>query len=139
MDTTKEFRAQIKAYLDKYALTDEVFAAKYISPKKSLISCVQYILNEVKRLKVSGMSDDEVFGLAKHYYDEKQIDIGEKISSSMLIVTNRASELTEEDKANIKKEAMATAVKEETERIKAPKKNVSKKKVTNDESQSALF
>lgn len=72
------FESAIKAYLDKRAESDSVFAAKYTQENKSIQDCCKYIINEVKKQKKSGencvaMSDEKVYGMAVHFYDEDDI------------------------------------------------------------------
>lgn len=95
MKGTKPMVDAIKLYLDAFAHKDPVFKAKYESEKKNLEDCIQYILNQVKASGANGFHDDEIFGMAVHYYDEESIDIGKAIN--MTVKVNRFS-LPEEDK-----------------------------------------
>lgn len=70
----------VKDYLDQRAAEDPQFAEKYSNGKKNLKDCWAYIVGEASASAArSGncccMSDDEVFGLAVHYYDEENIRI----------------------------------------------------------------
>ena len=68
----------IKTYLDSRAATDPLFAAKYANPNKSIEECCKYITGEAyARAKngISVISDEEVYGMAVHYYDEEDIHI----------------------------------------------------------------
>ena len=68
----------IKNYLDNRAKTDELFAAKYANPKKSIDECCKYITGEAYARAKDGtavISDEEVYGMAVHYYDEENIEI----------------------------------------------------------------
>ena len=68
----------IKQYLDNRAATDELFAAKYANPKKSIDECCRYITGEAYARAKDGtavISDEEVYGMAVHYYDEEDINI----------------------------------------------------------------
>ncbi|TGY79067.1 PcfK-like family protein [Lepagella muris] len=72
------FETAIKKYLDKRAEEDPQFAASYTKPNKSIEECCKYIFQQVEKNKPKGercvgVSDDEVFGLAVHYYDEDDI------------------------------------------------------------------
>lgn len=102
--STKGFERYIKAYLDRYAERDESFAEKYIgNDTKSIESCCDYIASEVKKMGVTGLEDAEVYGLAIHYYDEENIAF-EKTNYE--VVCNHPVELTEEEKAEAKAEAL---------------------------------
>ena len=66
----------IKTYLENRAAADPQFAARYANPKKSIEECCKYITGEAYAKAKNGvavLSDDAVFGLAVHYYDEDSI------------------------------------------------------------------
>ena len=86
----------IKAYLDQRAQSDPLFATSYQKEGKSLDECCNYIVQEVQKMHVNGLADDEVFGLAVHYYDED--DLGTIKAANCKVVVNHAVELTEEEK-----------------------------------------
>ena len=99
----------IKAYLDKRAATDEQFAAVYAKPHKSIDECFRYILSEAqKRGNAVCMTDEEVFGLAVHYYDEDDIKVRKTATEARATHSAQAQkvELTEEQKAVALKRAM---------------------------------
>ena len=80
MKGTEHFKRTIKEYLDGKARTDELFAVSYAKENKNLDDCITFILNQVKASGCCGMTDDEVWSLAIHYYDEDNIDVGKPIS-----------------------------------------------------------
>lgn len=88
MASNESFKQAIKAYLDKRAEEDSLFAPKYANEKKSIDECCSYIMGEArKRGNAVAISDEEVYGMAVHYYDEDDIKInrlpaGEKTSVS---------------------------------------------------------
>lgn len=104
MKTTDHFKDTIKAYLDKRAQEDELFAASYTKEGKSLDDCCTYILNAVHKSGCNGFTDDEIFGMAVHYYDEDNIDVGKPIECS--VVVNHTIELTEQDIEEARKQAI---------------------------------
>lgn len=78
MATNKDNSAKeaIKAYLDNRAANDEQFAAVYAKPHKNIDECFRYVLGEARKRGTSVcMTDEEVFGLAVHYYDEDDIKV----------------------------------------------------------------
>ena len=101
MASNESFKQAIKAYLDKRAEEDSLFAPKYANEKKNIDECCSYIMGEArKRGNAVAISDEEVYGMAVHYYDEDDIKInrlpaGEKASVSS---PSKPVELTEEDK-----------------------------------------
>ena len=64
----------IKIHLDKIAKKDESFNQAYSNKEKSMDKCFAYIVSEArKRGNAVCMKDEEVFGLAVHYYVEGDI------------------------------------------------------------------
>lgn len=73
-DNNKAAKEAIKAHLDKRAATDKLFAVNYAKENKNLDECFRYILGEArKRGSAVCMTDEEVFGLAVHYYPKYNI------------------------------------------------------------------
>ena len=119
MKGTEHFKRTIKEYLDGKARTDELFAVSYAKENKNLDDCITFILNQVKASGCCGMTDDEVWSLAIHYYDEDNIDVGKPISCG--VVVNHKVELTEEEKAQARTDpdATVTAIGAEKDALKA--------------------
>lgn len=69
MKATDHFKNTIKAYLDQRAETDFLFSFRYSLPEKKLEDCITYILNQVQKSGCNGFHDDEIFGMAVHFYD----------------------------------------------------------------------
>jgi len=135
MKGTEGFKKVVEAQLQEMAATDSLFAASLAKETKNIDDCIIYILNEVKKSGCSGFTDAEIFGMAAHYYDEDNLEVGEKISCN--VVVNRSVELTAEDIAEAKKEAMKNVIATEQERLTkkpTPKKNEPEQFV-----QSSLF
>ena len=104
MKATEHFKQTIKTYLDERAKNDELFAVSYAKENKNMDDCVTFILNQVKRSKCMGLTDEEVYSLAVHFFDEDDIEIGNPIACNVIV--NHTVELTEEEKAQARQEAM---------------------------------
>lgn len=104
MKATEHFRQAIKAYLDERAKNDELFAVSYAKENKNMDDCVTFILNQVKRSKCMGLTDEEVYSLAVHFFDEDDIEIGNSIACNVIV--NHTVELTEEEKAQARQYAL---------------------------------
>ena len=104
MKATEHFKQTIKAYLDERAKNDELFAVSYAKENKNMDDCVTFILNQVKRSKCMGLTDEEVYSLAVHFFDEDDIEIGNPIACNVIV--NHTVELTEEEKAQARQEAL---------------------------------
>ena len=103
MKATEHFKQTIKAYLDERAKNDELFAVSYAKENKNMDDCVTFILNQVKRSKCMGLTDEEVYSLAVHFFDEDDIEIGNPIACNVIV--NHTVELTEEEMAHARQEA----------------------------------
>lgn len=104
MKATEHFKQTIKAYLDERAKNDELFAVSYAKENKNMDDCVTFILNQVKRSKCMGLTDEEVYSLAVHFFDEDGIEIGNFIACNVIV--NHTVELTEEEKAQARQDAL---------------------------------
>ena len=125
MKTTDHFKKTIKSYLEQRAEEDALFAEKYSNKEKNIDDCITYILNTVQKSGCNGFTDDEIFGMAVHYYDEESIDIGKEIQARVMI--NRTVELTEEEKKQAHQKAIEAYQEDcrkklEEQRKKKPKK-----------------
>ena len=143
MATTKEnkgtraFNDTIKAYLEERAENDALFAVKFANPSKSVEECVTFILNEVKKSGCCGFTDAEVYGMATHYYDEEEIEVGNPINCK--VVVNHTVELTEEEKEQARQDAINKLRDEEIKKMRKPTqpRKTAEKKVT--DVQPSLF
>lgn len=104
MKSTERFKEVIREYLENRAVADTLFAAVFSKPHKNLDDCVSYILNTVKASGCNGFENSEIFSLATHYYDEENISVGNSIDCKVVI--NDTVELTEEEKAQARKDAI---------------------------------
>ena len=118
MKGTEHFKETIKAYLDERAASDELFAVSYAKENKNLDDCVTFVLNQAKAIAQEGgcgMTDDEVWSLCVHYFDEDNIEIGKPINCG--IVVNHRVELTPEEQAEARERAMKAYEAEELRKI----------------------
>ena len=116
---TRAFNETIKAYLEERAENDALFAVKFANPSKSVEECVTYILNSVQKSGCNGFEDDEIFGMATHYYDEEEIEVGKPINCQ--VVVNHTVELTEEEKEQARQDAIKKLRDEEMAKMRRPK------------------
>ena len=112
---TDYFKLTIQNYLESRAQTDELFAPRYANPKKNIDDCVTYILNQVKQSGCKGFTDDEIYSMALHYYDEDNIEVGKSLKCK--VVVNHTIELTEAEKADARQKAMQRAQDEAYKKI----------------------
>lgn len=132
---TDYFKQTIQSYLQRRAQEDELFAPRYANPKKNIDDCITFILNYVKQSGCNGFADDEIYSLAMHYYDEDDIDIGKPLTNCKVVV-NHTIVLTEEEKAEARRQAMQKATDEAYRKITQGK---NKTKKAESATQSSLF
>lgn len=135
MSNKNEVKAAIKAHLDALAQKDPLFAAAYAKPGKNMDECFDYILGEVRK---EGMavykSDQEVYGMAVHYYEEDDLKVSKIPKDERVRTAAPVAPLSEEEKAKIKQEAVeayrqqcikaeAAAAKEREKKLLEAKRN----------------
>ena len=131
----KTFKEAIKSYLDERARTDELFAKSYAKENKNLDECCSYIMGEAKkRGNAVCISDNEVFGMAVHYYDEDDIKVNKLPAGTR---ATKPVSLTEEDKQRAREEAIKRLTEEQYVLLK--KKPSRGKKESTEVQQMSLF
>lgn len=134
MKPSPAFKQVIQNYLVTRAKSDSLFAANYLKSNKSLDDCITYILNTVHNSGCNGFADDEIFGMAVHYYDEDTIEIGQP--ANCRVVVNHVVKLTEEEQH----EAKQTALKQlQQEAYTAMRKKPARMKKEENTNQLSLF
>ena len=128
--TSNSFNQAIKAMLDKRAASDPLFAEAYKREGKSIKECCNYIINEVRRMKVNALTDEEVLGLAVHYYDE--VDIKVSKAPACQVVVPATPEVTEARKAELQQIAEERFIEEQIKKMQAPAKKVKRTTTTTD-------
>lgn len=120
MKTTDHFKTVVEVYLTQRAEYDELFAMSFNNPDKNMNDCITYILNSVQKSDCNGFTDDEVFSMAMHYYDETDIEIGKPTDCK--VVVNHTVELTDEERRQVRLDAMKRIENEIYAKLKQPKK-----------------
>ena len=115
MKGTEHFKRTIQMYLEQRAEEDALFAKNYRNPAKNIDDCVTYILNYVQKSGCNGFTDGEIYGQAVHYYDENEIEVGKTIQCQVAV--NHVVELTEEEKAEARQNAIRKYQEEEMRKL----------------------
>jgi hypothetical protein len=134
MKSTNDFKNVIKAHLEMRAINDPLFAETLLKPNKNIDDCISYILETVKKSGCSGFDDDEVFGMAVHYYDEDDIKTNGAVKGSVVI--NYQVMLTAEEIKEAKEKAFEQVVQEEKKRLTT--KKVTPVKITEEKTDTEL-
>ena len=115
MKGTDHFKRTIQMYLEQRAAEDTLFAKSYRNPAKNIDDCITYILNYVQKRGCNGFSDGEIISQAIHYFDENEIEVGEPIQCQVSV--NHHVELTMEEKAEARQNAIRQYQEEEVRRL----------------------
>ena len=101
MKVTPGFKQQIQKYLDQRAKTDILFAPIYDKENKNIDDCITYILSEVKKKAGSdnaiAMTDEEIYSMCVHYYDEDSIKVGGKVNAKVSHISDSEDDSDDED------------------------------------------
>lgn len=104
---SQHFKDTILSYISKEAGADPLFKEKFENPKKNIEDCCTYILNQVKKSGQNGFADAEIYGMAIHYYQEENVEVGGKINAN--VVVNHHLE-----KPSVKAESISSSQKQST-------------------------
>jgi len=115
MKGSDQFKIDIENYLEDRFLHDELFARYYENPEKNIDDCITYILNVVQKSGCNGFSDAEIFGMAVHYYEEKDIDVGKTINCN--VVVNHQVKLTPEEIEQARQDAIKKVQEDNEQRM----------------------
>lgn len=131
VNVTKHFQETIKAFLEAKAQNDDAFNERYRNEKKSIEECCNFILNTVQKSGCNGFTDDEIYGMALHYYDEANHDETILKAVNANVVINHQIELSEEEKKELdekaKKDYYDEQLRKQKELVNKPKKKVEQK------------
>ena len=138
MNGTEQFTRTISEYLNLRAATDPLFAPNLAKLHKNIEDCITYILKQVQQSGCNGFEDDEIYSMAVHYYDEDDLEVGSPVACH--VVVNHTIVLTEEEKAEARKQAIQQYQAQELRRLQVPRQ-VKTKASTNSEQapQPSLF
>lgn len=120
MNGTEQFTRTIAEYLNLRAATDPLFAPNLAKPHKNIEDCITYILKQVQQSACNGFEDDEIYSMAVHYYDEDDLEVGSPVACH--VVVNHTIVLTEEEKAEARKQAIQQYPAQELRRLQEPRR-----------------
>lgn len=134
MRGTRIFEKTIRDYLDKRAKEDELFAVAYAKEGKSISECCNYILERVSKSGRNGFTDEEIYGMAVHYYDEDNIK-AEAMPSNVRVVVNHK----EGKQPSIHEEVKPVQMEKKQAPAAKPKKSRKQKEEEFNQRQLSLF
>ena len=108
------FIAAIEKFIKDECGKDAAWSEKVKASGKGAEDAAKYVVSKVKESRRMGFTDDEVFGMVKHFFDEG-LNAPEGWSGCNRVVSNGGGELSEADKMKARKEAIAEYKKEAKE------------------------
>lgn len=136
MKSTAYFTRTILTHLEQRASIDPLFSQSFANINKNIDDCCTYILNEVQKSGCNGFTDDEVYSMAVHYYDEENIEVGRPIDARIMV--NHVVELTEDEKQQARQDAIQKVQNDAYNKMMQPKKKTTTKQTANT-NQLSLF
>ena len=141
MNGTDHFKRTIQAYLDSRAAEDKLFAASYHKPNKNIDDCITYLLNWAKSQcnggNGIGVTAGEVLSQAVHYFDEDDIEVGKPLQCQVMVCHDM--ELTDEEKAEARQQAIRQYQAEELRKLKSRNKAKASQKTNAQQVELSLF
>ena len=137
IDEIKNYKAgSPQRIIGEYLMSREDIQGNLQKENKSLKECISYIIQQAEKLaenRCAFMTDEQVYGLAVHYYDEDDIEV-DKVAGCNVVV-NHVVELSEEEKKQARQEAIKQYRQEEL--IKLQKRNERPKRTERTETTSS--
>lgn len=124
-----------KETIGNYIIANNIDITKH--PDKTLDGCIDYIFTAVQKSGCNGFTDNEIFDMAIHYFDEPNEALGDIKHLTPNVVVNHHVELTEEEKEEAKQAALNEIKRKQIDSL--TKKEVAKKPVEVKENQLSLF
>lgn len=95
--------AAMQQMLQERCIAEPTFAIKMAQPNKSMEGAVNYLCSQIQKSGMCCVDDTTVMNILCHYFDENEIEEGGKADCNIVV---SKPELTDEDKAELKEQAM---------------------------------
>ena len=113
--------AAMQQMLQERCIAEPMFAIKMANPLKSMEGAVNYLCATIKKSGMCCVDESTVMNILVHYFDENEIEDCGKINCDIVV---SKPELTDDDKAELKEQAMEQYREEQLREIRrqsAPK------------------
>jgi len=135
-NVSDHFKDTIQRKIHQEAETDPLFAENLKKPGKNIDDCINYILSQVQKIGAKGYTDDEIYNLAFHYYQEDELKKVDPVKCK--VVVNHKPELSEQEIQELREQARKEVINAEKERM-TNKQKPSKPEKSKNESQLNLL
>lgn len=106
--------ATMQQMLQERCIAEPMFAIKMANPSKSMEGAVNYLCSQIQKSGMCCVDDTTVMNILVHYFDENEIEDCGKVNCNIVV---SKPELSEEDKAEIRKQAMEQFKKEQLDAL----------------------
>ena len=113
--------AAMQQMLQERCIAEPTFAIKMANPSKSMEGAVNYLCGQIQKSGLCCVDDATVMNILVHYFDENEIEEGGMVNCNIVV---SKPELSDEDKAELKEQAMEQYKEEQLREIRrqsAPK------------------
>ena len=117
MATLKSNNAAIAAMqqmLQERCIAEPTFAIKMANPSKSMEGAVNFLCSQIQKSGMCCVDDTTVMNILVHYFNDNEIEDCGKVNCNIVV---SKPELSEEDKAEIRKQAMEQFKKEQLDAL----------------------
>ena len=119
--------AAMQQMLQERCIAEPTFAIKMANPSKSMDGAVNYLCGQIRKSGLCCVDDTTVMNILVHYFDENEIEECGKVNCNIVV---SKPELTEEDKAELKQQAMEQYKQEQLREIRSQSKPKAQPKPT---------
>ena len=103
MQSSNPAIAAMQELMRKRVEAEPMLALKMANPSKSMEGAINFLCNEVKKSGLTMLSDKDVESILVHYWDEDNIEEVKNVNCNIVV---SKPELSEEDKAELREQAM---------------------------------
>ena len=111
--------AAMQQMLQERCIAEPTFAIKMANPSKSMEGAVNYLCSQIQKSGMCCVDDTTVMNILVHYFDENEIEEGGKVNCNIVV---SKPELSEEDKAELKEQAMEQFKQEQLRELRSQSK-----------------
>ncbi|MCT3943853.1 hypothetical protein HZQ28_00990 [Elizabethkingia anophelis] len=112
MKASNNFEEAIKTYLDEEKKTDTTLEQALTKEGKTLTDCCSYIMKKVNEMKVTAMTSDEVFALAKEYFLDEKLTSVKKPNGKVVVGNGKNTTPPENKQKQVSTSKPKTAIKD---------------------------
>ena len=95
--------AAMQQMLQERCIAEPTFAIRMANPNKSMEGAINYLCSQIQKSGLCCVDDTTVMNILVHYFDENEIEKDGKVNCNIVV---SKPELSDEDKAELKEQAM---------------------------------